>query len=320
MIKKQKILALRGGVGGAKLCRGLDQITDKDELVIIANTGDDFLYLGFYICPDIDTLIYTLAGENNIETGWGRMDETWKAHNIMGDLGADNWFKLGDKDLEMHVYRSKEIKNGTSLTEVTQKVSEIWNINSKILPMSNHSIKTIIKSDIGILSFQEYFVKKQCIPKIESITFKQKKAKASQTILDELNDNNLAAIIFAPSNPYLSIDPILSLSEIKNFLHTSSTPVIAVSPVIDGQAIKGPTTKIMTELGVEPSAVSIAKHYDGLIDGLILDVLDQNLVSQVEEIGIKTKVMDTIMQNDSDKAQLAQGVLDFAQEIAPGGE
>ena len=320
MIKKQKILALSGGVGGAKLCRGLDQITDKDELVIIANTGDDFLYLGFYICPDIDTLIYTLAGENNIETGWGRMDETWKAHNIMGDLGADNWFKLGDKDLEMHVYRSKEIKNGTSLTEVTQKVSEIWNINSKILPMSNHSIKTIIKSDIGILSFQEYFVKKQCIPKIESITFKQKKAKASQTILDELNDNNLAAIIFAPSNPYLSIDPILSLSEIKNFLHTSSTPVIAVSPVIDGQAIKGPTTKIMTELGVEPSAVSIAKHYDGLIDGLILDVLDQNLVSQVEEIGIKTKVMDTIMQNDSDKAQLAQGVLDFAQEIAPGGE
>ena len=260
MIKKKKILALSGGVGGAKLCRGLDQITDKDELVIIANTGDDFLYLGFYICPDIDTLIYTLAGENNIETGWGRTDETWKAHNVMGGLGADNWFKLGDKDLEMHVYRSKEIQNGTSLTEITQKVSKIWNINSKILPMSNHSIKTIIESDIGTLSFQEYFVKKQCIPKVESITFKQKKAKASQTLLDEMNDNNLTAIIFAPSNPYLSIDPILSLSEIKNFLRTTSTPVIAVSPVVDGQAVKGPTTKIMSELGVEPSAVSIAKH------------------------------------------------------------
>ena len=320
MIKKKKILALSGGVGGAKLCRGLDQITDKDELVIIANTGDDFLYLGFYICPDIDTLIYTLAGENNIETGWGRMDETWKAHNIMGDLGADNWFKLGDKDLEMHVYRSKEIQNGTSLTEITQKVSKIWNINSKILPMSNHSIKTIIESDIGTLSFQEYFVKKQCIPKVESITFKQKKAKASQTLLDEMNDNNLTAIIFAPSNPYLSIDPILSLSEIKNFLRTTSTPVIAVSPVVDGQAVKGPTTKIMSELGVEPSAVSIAKHYDGLIDGLILDVLDQNLVSQVEDIGIRTKVMNTIMHNDQDKIQLAQAALDFAQEIELGGE
>tara|TARA_B110000263_G_scaffold17894_1_gene14283 strand:- start:652 stop:1614 length:963 start_codon:yes stop_codon:yes gene_type:complete len=320
MIKKKKILALSGGVGGAKLCRGLDQITDKDELVIIANTGDDFLYLGFYISPDIDTLIYTLAGENNIETGWGRTDETWKAHNVMGGLGADNWFKLGDKDLEMHVYRSKEIQNGTSLTEITQKVSKIWNINSKILPMSNHSIKTIIESDIGTLSFQEYFVKKQCIPKVESITFKQKKAKASQTLLDEMNDNNLTAIIFAPSNPYLSIDPILSLSEIKNFLRTTSTPVIAVSPVVDGQAVKGPTTKIMSELGVEPSAVSIAKHYDGLIDGLILDVLDQNLVSQVEDIGIRTKVMNTIMHNDQDKIQLAQAALDFAQEIELGGE
>ena len=320
MIKKKKILALSGGVGGAKLCRGLDQITDKDELVIIANTGDDFLYLGFYISPDIDTLIYTLAGENNIETGWGRTDETWKAHNVMGGLGADNWFKLGDKDLEMHVYRSKEIQNGTSLTEITQKVSKIWNINSKILPMSNHSIKTIIESDIGTLSFQEYFVKKQCIPKVESITFKQKKAKASQTLLDEMNDNNLTAIIFAPSNPYLSIDPILSLSEIKNFLRTTSTPVIAVSPVVDGQAVKGPTTKIMSELGVEPSAVSIAKHYDGLIDGLILDVLDQNLVSQVEDIGIRTKVMNTIMHNDQDKIELAQAALDFAQEIELGGE
>ena len=238
----------------------------------------------------------------------------------MGGLGADNWFKLGDKDLEMHVYRSKEIQNGTSLTEITQKVSKIWNINSKILPMSNHSIKTIIESDIGTLSFQEYFVKKQCIPKVESITFKQKKAKASQTLLDEMNDNNLTAIIFAPSNPYLSIDPILSLSEIKNFLRTTSTPVIAVSPVVDGQAVKGPTTKIMSELGVEPSAVSIAKHYDGLIDGLILDVLDQNLVSQVEDIGIRTKVMNTIMHNDQDKIQLAQAALDFAKEIELGGE
>ena len=320
MIKKKKILALSGGVGGAKLCRGLDQITDKDELVIIANTGDDFLYLGFYISPDIDTLIYTLAGENNIETGWGRTDETWKAHNVMGELGADNWFKLGDKDLEMHVYRSKEIQNGTSLTEITQKVSKIWNINSKILPMSNHSVKTIIESDIGTLSFQEYFVKKKCMPKVESITFKNKKAKTSQIILDEMNDKNLTAIVFAPSNPYLSIDPILSLSEIKTFLHTSSTPVIAVSPVVGGQAIKGPTTKIMTELGLEPSAVTIAKHYDGLIDGLILDVLDQSLVSQIEDMGIRTKVMNTVMHNDQDKIQLAQGVLDFAQEIELGGE
>ena len=320
MIKKKKILALSGGVGGAKLCRGLDQITDKDELVIIANTGDDFLYLGFYISPDIDTLIYTLAGENNIETGWGRTDETWKAHNVMRELGADNWFKLGDKDLEMHVYRSKEIQNGTSLTEITQKVSKIWNINSKILPMSNNSVKTIIESDIGTLSFQEYFVKKKCMPKVESITFKNKKAKTSQTILDEMNDKNLTAIVFAPSNPYLSIDPILSLSEIKTFLHASSTPVIAVSPVVDGQAIKGPTTKIMTELGLDPSAVTIAKHYDGLIDGLILDVLDQSLVSQVEDIGIRTKVMNTVMHNDQDKIQLAQGVLDFAQEIELGGE
>ena len=320
MIKKKKILALSGGVGGAKLCRGLDQITDKDELVIIANTGDDFLYLGFYISPDIDTLIYTLAGENNIETGWGRTDETWKAHNVMRELGADNWFKLGDKDLEMHVYRSKEIQNGTSLTEITQKVSKIWNINSKILPMSNHSVKTIIESDIGTLSFQEYFVKKKCTPKVESITFKNKKAKTSQTVLDEMNDKNLTAIVFAPSNPYLSIDPILSLSKIKTFLHTSSTPVIAVSPVVDGQAIKGPTTKIMTELGIEPSAVTIAKHYDGLIDGLILDVLDQSLVSQVEDMGIRTKVMNTVMHNDQDKIQLARGVLDFAQEIELGGE
>ena len=320
MIKKKKILALSGGVGGAKLCRGLDQITDKDELSIIANTGDDFLHLGFYISPDIDTLIYTLAGENNIETGWGRTGETWKAHSIMSELGADNWFKLGDKDLEMHVYRSKEIQNGKNLSEITQKVSEIWNINSKILPMSNHSIKTIIESDIGTLSFQEYFVKKQCIPKVKSISFKQKKAAPSQTVLDEMNDNNLKAIILAPSNPYLSIDPILSLSEIRTFLKTASTPVIAVSPVVDGQAIKGPTTKIMAELGLEPSVVTIAKHYDGLIDGLILDVLDQNLVSQVDDRGIKTKVMNTVMHNDQDKIQLAHGVLDFAQEIELAGE
>ena len=312
----EKIIALSGGVGGAKLCLGLYQIYEPEELYFITNTGDDFLYLGFYISPDVDTLVYTLAGVNNTKTGWGRIDETWKTHNVLGELGADNWFKLGDKDLALHLYRSKALRNGEGLTSITQDIANRFHIKATVLPMSDHMIQTVIDTNKGLLSFQEYFVKQASKPKIKSISFKSKNPEPTAEVTETLMDPDLKGIIICPSNPYLSIDPILSIEKIRRSIAESKKPRVAVSPLINGQSVKGPTTKIMDELGLKTNVLTIAQHYKDYVDGIVIDTSDQGYIGQIESMGIHVKLSNIMMNNDDDKKRVAEDVINFIDHIS----
>ena len=310
------LIAISGGIGGAKLCYGLDQILQPEQLRVIANTGDDFLYLGFYISPDIDTLIYTLAGVNNKETGWGREDETWKTHNVLGELGADNWFKLGDKDLALHLHRSKALKNGETLTSITQDIAERFKLKNIILPMSDHIIQTVVDTDKGSMPFQEYFVKESTTPKVREISFESKHPKTTKEVLEAINDPELSGFLIAPSNPYLSIDPILSIDKIKQTLMQSNKPRVAVSPIIGRDSVKGPTAKIMQEMGLEVNVMTIANHYENLIDGLIIDNTDEEYIQAIESFGIKVKVTNILMHDNDDKTRLAEEAIEFLNELS----
>jgi len=310
------LIAISGGIGGAKLCYGLDQILQPEQLRVIANTGDDFLYLGFYISPDIDTLIYTLAGVNNKETGWGREDETWKTHNVLGELGADNWFKLGDKDLALHLHRSKALKNGETLTSITQDIAERFKLKNIILPMSDHIIQTVVDTDKGSMPFQEYFVKESTTPKVREISFESKHPKTTKEVLEAINDPELSGFLIAPSNPYLSIDPILSIEKIKQTLMQSNKPRVAVSPIIGRDSVKGPTAKIMQEMGLEVNVMTIANHYENLIDGLIIDNTDEEYIQAIESFGIKVKVTNILMHDNDDKTRLAEEAIEFLNELS----
>ena len=314
------ILALSGGVGGAKLCLGLDRISSQPSLTIIANTGDDFKHLGLYISPDIDTLIYTLSGINNLTTGWGRNDETWNTHSMLEKFGIENWFQLGDKDLALHLYKNEQMTMGLSLTEITQTIAQQFGLRSRILPMTDEMVQTMIDSNMGLLSFQEYFVKNRSKPTIKNISFAgSKEAKTSPELQQVMQGTDFDVIVICPSNPYLSIDPILSIDEIKTFIQSSTQPVIAVSPIVKGAAIKGPTAKIMEEFNIPTSVTSIAEHYHSLIDGLVIDNKDDTQAIQIESMGIQVKVTNTIMKNDQDKIQLAQDVVAFAESINTKG-
>ena len=311
-----KIVALCGGVGGSKLALGLNEILDQKNLSIITNTGDDFLYLGFYICPDIDTVIYTLAGINNPENGWGRKNETWKTLDVLKELGADTWFKLGDKDLAVHLFRSKEKRNGILLTTITRKISNKFGLRTNILPMSNHMVHTTLDTNIGEISFQDYFVRRKCEPVVKNIIFKSKKSVATDAVNRALKAQDLNGLIICPSNPYLSIDPILSIPRIKKLIQNLKKPRIAISPIVDGDSIKGPTSKIMQEMGIEVSCSSIAKHYKGLIDGIIIDQSDEAQVNNIEKMGIQVKLANIIVKTKTEKNKLAQESLEFLDEIS----
>lgn len=311
-----KIVALCGGVGGSKLALGLNEILDQKNLSIITNTGDDFLYLGFYICPDIDTVIYTLAGINNPENGWGRKNETWKTLDVLKELGADTWFKLGDKDLAVHLFRSKEKRNGILLTTITRKISNKFGLRTNILPMSNHMVHTTLDTNIGEISFQDYFVRRKCEPVVKNIIFKSKKPVATDAVNRALKAQDLNGLVICPSNPYLSIDPILSIPRIKKLIQNLKKPRIAISPIVDGDSIKGPTSKIMQEMGIEVSCSSIAKHYQGLIDGIIIDQSDEAQVNNIEKMGIQVKLANIIVKTKTEKNKLAQESLEFLDEIS----
>ena len=315
-MSENNLIAISGGIGGAKLCYGLDQILEPGQLRVIANTGDDFLYLGFYISPDIDTLIYTLAEVNNKETGWGREDETWKTHNVLGELGADNWFKLGDKDLALHLHRSKALRNGETLTSITQDIAERFKLKTVILPMSDHIIQTVVDTDEGSMPFQEYFVKESTNPKVREISFESKHPETTKEVLEAINDPELSGFLIAPSNPYLSVDPILSIDKIKQTIMQSNKPRVAVSPIIGGDSVKGPTAKIMEEMGLEVNVMTIANHYENLIDGLIIDNTDEEYIQAIESSGIKVKVSNILMNNNDDKTRLAEEAIEFLNELS----
>lgn len=307
-----KVVALAGGVGGAKLAYGLAQILSSQDLTIVVNTGDDFTHLGLYICPDLDTVCYTLADIANPTTGWGRADETWNALETLTMLGAPSWFRLGDRDLGLHLARTHRLQSGETLAKITQDFCHVWGIGPRILPMSNDSVPTWVYTEEGELPFQEYFVHRRCEPKVMGFRFNgAEKAQPAPGIVPALREADL--IIICPSNPWVSVDPILSISGIRTEIEYRL--VVAVSPIVGGRAIKGPAAKMYTELGIEPSAYAVARHYGSLLDGFVLDVLDTDQASTVLALGIKPLVTDTIMESSHDRKRLAEEVLEFGERL-----
>ncbi|MEK6256817.1 MAG: 2-phospho-L-lactate transferase [Chloroflexota bacterium] len=303
-----KIVALAGGVGGAKLADGLAQILPPEDLTIIVNIGDDFEHLGLKICPDLDTVCYTLAGLSNPETGWGRVDETWNFMQSISELGGSDWFQLGDRDLATHLERTRRLKSGQSLSQITSAFCQAWGIQPTILPASDDTIPTIVETTEGELPFQEYFVAQRCEPTVKGFRFEGiASAKPAPGVLSAIEASDL--IIFCPSNPWVSIDPILAIPGIRAALENK--PVMAVSPIIGGQAVKGPAAKMYTELGITPSAHAVAAHYQSIIDSLVIDSVDQQQAASINALGIKTFITPTFMQTISDHKRLAAECLEF---------
>jgi LPPG:FO 2-phospho-L-lactate transferase len=310
---EKNIVALCGGVGGAKLALGLDRISAPGAATIVVNVGDDFEHLGLRICPDIDTVLYTLGNLSDQERGWGRAGESWNFIENVRLLGGDDWFLLGDKDLALHVTRTQHLRQGGLLSDFVAGAAKRFGIRSSILPATNAVVSTVIETDQGVLPFQEYFVKRRCAPRVKSIQFEGAAcAAAAPGVLNALSDPALHAIIICPSNPYLSVDPILAIPRIKAALQNASVPVIAVSPIVSGAAIKGPTAKIMAELNLAPSQRSIAAHYQGLIDALVIDISDE---SEARDLPVQTFAVPTLMTTVEQKIQLAQDIIDVAATL-----
>jgi LPPG:FO 2-phospho-L-lactate transferase len=299
-------LALSGGVGGAKLALGLMHVLG-DRLTVAVNTGDDFEHVGLHISPDIDTALYTLADLVNPETGWGRRNETWTFMAALKALGGPAWFNLGDGDLAVHVERTRRLRAGDALSDICEDVRAAFKIPARILPMSDDPVRTIVETDQGTLEFQQYFVREQCRPRVLAIRFEgAETARPLSALVQTLADPHLAGIIICPSNPYLSVDPILAVPGMRDLLRKAGVPVIAVSPIVAGAAIKGPTAKIMGELGLPCDAPAIARHYAGLIDGFVLDATDANLQTRIET---PAHVTNTVMRTLDDKIQLANACI-----------
>ena len=307
-IVHHRIVALAGGVGGAKLAHGLAQILPPEELTVIVNTGDDFEHLGLYISPDLDTVCYTLAGLANPETGWGRVNETWNAITSIERLGGQTWFRLGDQDLATHVERTRRIKEGQSLSQVTHDFCKAWGIHHTVIPMSDNQVRTIVETDEGELAFQEYFVHRKCEPRVTGFRFDGiESAKPVPGVLDAIE--KAEAIVICPSNPWVSIAPILAVVGIRSALSTKK--VCAVSPIIGGQTVKGPAAKMYRELGIEPSALAVARQYQGLTNEFVLDKVDAKLEADIRSLSMRTLVTKTLMENSDNRRRLAEDVLNF---------
>jgi LPPG:FO 2-phospho-L-lactate transferase len=301
---KLKIVALAGGVGGAKLAHGLAQVLPPQDLTVIVNTGDDFEHYGLYICPDLDTVCYTLAGLANPETGWGRVNETWNVIRNASKLGGPGWFNLGDQDLGTHLERTRRLKDGQSLSQITKDFCRAWGIGQTILPMSDQPVRTIVVTEEGDLAFQEYFVHRRCEPRVKGFRFEGVEAAEPAPGAREAIQS-ADAIIICPSNPWVSIDPILRI------LKRVEKPVFAVSPIIGGETVKGPAAKMYRELGIEPSALAVARHYCDLISGFVLDELDKRLEDEIRSLNMRTHVTNTLMKSHDNRKQLAMDILGF---------
>lgn len=309
-------IALAGGVGGAKLADGLARATDADSLTIIVNTGDDFDLYGLHISPDLDTVMYTLAGIANPETGWGIAGDTWHNFEMLDRYGVAPWFRLGDRDLATHLLRTEMLADGQPLSAVTRELCRRLGITPRIVPMTDDRVRTVIDTEQGLLPFQEYFVKHRWQPVVHGIIFEGcEEAEAAPGMLRAIETAD--TIVICPSNPYLSIDPILSLRGVRDVLLNATAPIIAVTPIIAGEAVKGPAARLMRDLGIEPSAVEIARHYADFLNGFVLDTRDAALASRIEAMGIGVLVTDTLMTTPDDRARLACDVVGFADRLRP---
>jgi len=310
-----RVLALAGGVGGAKLAAGLAQEIGE-RLTVLVNTGDDFEHLGLHISPDLDTVMYTLAGIANPETGWGLAGESWTFMQQLERLGGPTWFRLGDRDLATHAIRTERLARGETLTAITADLCRALGVRPAVLPMSDERIRTVIHSGGQRLPFQDYFVRLQCAVPLDRLSFEGAEAASFNPALAGLTHGaDPLAIVICPSNPYLSIDPILALPGLRDWIEQSDAPVIAVSPIVGGKAIKGPAAKIMRELGLQPSAAAVAAHYAGLVDGFIIDEVDAGSSKDIRRLGLAVRTTQTIMRTPDDRAALACECLALAQTL-----
>lgn len=303
------IIVLTGGVGGAKLVRGLTLAVAPERVCAIVNTGDDFRHFGLHVSPDIDTVLYTLSGKANQTQGWGREGESWSFMSEAVSLGAPDWFKLGDRDLALHVLRSARLAEGEKLSAIIEDFSEAWGIKTRIMPMTDDRVETIVDTDEGPLKFQRYFVERKYLPKARGIRFRG--AQEAQPFPGALRAlAGARAVLIAPSNPYLSIGPILAVPALRTALRVASAPVIAVSPIIGGKAVKGPTAKLMREFGAPVTNQAIASHYQGLVDGLLIDRSDSLINTSIE-----ISQEDILMISDDDRRRVAEAALAMARVL-----
>lgn len=303
------VVCLAGGVGGAKLADGLAQLLPPEKLTIIVNTGDDFTHLGLKICPDLDTVLYTLGDVANAETGWGRQGESWQVLAELAQLGGPDWFHLGDKDLALHLLRTHLLAQGETLTAVTRHLCQQFHIQPAILPMSDQPAPTHIQTDDALLPFQTWFVREKWQPPVRQVVLPED-VRATPQVMKRLEYADL--VLIAPSNPFVSVDPILNVYPIRAMITDLPQAVIAVTPIIGEQAVKGPAAKMMAERGLAVSATAVAHHYGELIDGFVYDASDAVPVAMSD---CQTLGIDTLMKNRADRKRVAQAILTFAGQI-----
>ena len=311
-----RYVVLSGGVGGAKLVQGLALCRPPGQLMVVGNVGDDFEHWGMHVSPDLDTLMYTLAGVANEETGWGRAGETWRVLQEIALLGGESWFRLGDRDLAVHIERTARLKSGVSLSNVTIDLCAALGVEVPVLPVTDDRLRTVVETSDGVMDFQTYFVHRHCEPAVTGLRFEG--ASASNVlpeICSVLADPGLSAVILCPSNPFLSLDPILAAGDLRRRVKHCGAPVVAVSPMIGSKAFKGPTAKIMQELGYNPSTLSIARYYSDLLDGYVIDDADVGLSEDIEKIGIRVRTAGTRMDSLAQKQKLAAEVVAFSETI-----
>jgi LPPG:FO 2-phospho-L-lactate transferase len=307
-----RVTVLTGGVGGAKLVLGLCHAIRAEQVTAIVNTGDDFTHLGLAISPDIDTLLYTLAGKANAAQGWGREGESWSFMEAVRSLRGQDWFALGDGDLALHVLRTTRLCDGDALSAIIADFASAWRIAAKVLPMSNDAVATRVLTDEGELDFQDYFVRRKCEPAVRAIRFEgSETARPAPGVVEALCDPHCRAILIAPSNPFLSIDPILAVPSIRQALMETTVPIVAVSPIVGGEAVKGPTAKLMRELRLEVSAETVARHYGSLIDGMLIDERDPPTGLELPHARA-----DTLMTTLDDRIRVAGAALDLADSLS----
>lgn len=310
-----KIVALAGGVGGAKLVYGLAKSIPDEDLTVVVNTGDDFEFLGLHICPDLDTICYTLAGIANPETGWGRADETWHAWESLGELGGPTWFRLGDRDLATHLERTRRLREGRSLHQITRDFCQAWGVGPTVLPMSDEAVPTYVETEGGMTPFQEYFVRERYQPAVKGFQFQgAEHAHPAPGVEASIQEADL--VVICPSNPWVSIDPILAISPLQAGLREK--PVVAVSPIISGEAVKGPTAKIFREMGIEPSALAVVRHYGSLLSGFVVDERDREEMEEIRSSlpdPFSVIATDTWMKTAEDRVRVARAVLDFGKTL-----
>ena len=305
-----KVCALAGGVGGAKLASGLQDVLSPGDLSVVVNTADDFDLWGLHICPDVDTVMYTLAGISNPETGWGIADESFETLNMLERYGEEIWFKLGDRDLATHVLRTSRMISGETLTEVTAGLSAALGVESIVLPMSDDPVSTVLETQEGRLEFQEYFVRRGQRDEVLGIELRGiEEARPTEGVLAAISGAD--AIVLCPSNPVVSVGPILALPGMLQALASSTVPKVAVSPIVGGRALKGPADRMLASLGHEVSSTGVARMYEGLVDGMVVDRIDEGERTGIEAIGMRVLATESVMRDAEDRARLASETLEF---------